>query len=90
MPKSAIKIPRRPLFKKRAAAKSNHERAINKIIHRMPDSSVKRIHQGEAEQKALQLSVERKMINTRATKKYLQDNQNIIVTMLKEHFDERK
>ena len=56
----------------------------------MPDSSVKRIHQGEAEQKALQLSVERKMINTRATKKYLQDNQNIIVTMLKEHFDERK
>ena len=87
---SAQKVPRRPHFKKRANATANHERVINKIIHKMPDSSVKRIRQGEAEQKALKLSVERKMVQTRATKKYLQDNQNIIEDIAKEHFDERK
>ena len=90
MPKSAIKIPRRPLYKRRAAAKSHHERVINTILQREPDASVKRIRKGPEQQKALKLSVERKMVNTRATKKYLQDNQHIIEDIAKEHFAERK
>ena len=90
MPKSAIKTPRRPLFKQRAAAKSHHERVINTILQREPDASVKRIRQGQAEQKALQLSVERKMMKTRATVKYLKDHQNMIAAIANEHFAERK
>ena len=90
MPKSAKKMPRRPCFKRRAAAKHNTERVVNKILQRMPRSGIKRIRGPPETQLELQLSVEKKMIKTRATKKYLQEHQNMIKTIAREHDHESK
>ena len=60
MPKSAKKIPRRPCFKRRAAAEHHAEIVINRILQRMPASGVKRIRGPPEAQLELQHSVEKK------------------------------
>ena len=90
MPKSAKKIPRRPCFKRRAAAEHHAEIVINRILQRMPASGVKRIRGPPEAQLELQHSVEKKMAKTRATVKFLKENKQLISTIAQEHFQESK
>ena len=89
MPRKACKTPRRPLFKKRAAAKAHQERVINTIFQRMPDQGLKRMRNEEEKDDCCQ-SVQKKIRKTRANEKWLNENPEMIRTIGEEHLRERK
>ena len=85
----ACKTPRRPLFKKRAAADAHQERVINSIFQRMPDRGLKRMRE-EAKRDECCESVQKKIRKTRANEKWLNENPQMIRTIGEEHLLERK
>ena len=89
MARKAQKTPRRPLFKKRAAAEAHQERVINTIFQRMPDRGLKRMRE-EAKRDECCESVEKKIRKTRANEKWLNENPEMIRTIGEEHLQERK
>ena len=89
MARKACKTPRRPLFKKRAAAEAHQERVINTIFNRMPNRGLKRMRDEEERDQCCK-SVERKIRKTRANQKWLDENPQMIKTIGEEHLLERK
>ena len=89
MPRKACKTPRRPLFKKRAAAEAHQERVINTIFQRMSDQGLKRMRNEEEKDDCCQ-SVQKKIRKTRANEKWLNENPEMIRTIGEEHLRERK
>ena len=85
----ACKTPRRPLFKKRAAADAHQERVINSIFQRMPDRGLKRMRE-EAKRDECCESVQKKIRKTRANEKWLNENPEMIRIIGEEHLQERK
>ena len=89
MARKACKTPRRPLFKRRAAAEAHQERVINSIFNRMPNRGLKRMRQEDQREECCQ-SVEKKIRKTRANEKWLNENPQTIKIIGEEHLRERK
>ena len=86
---SAKKTPRFPHYAKRAAAKCNTTRAANRIIFKMSDDEVRRVHGSNEEREAFIADVKENLPPTRQTSKFLRKKKMILI-MGREAFNDRK
>ena len=86
---SAKKTPRFPHYAKRAAAKCNTTRAANRIIFKMSDDEVRRVHGSNEEREAFIADVKEHLPPTRQTSKFLRKKKMILI-MGREAFNDRK
>ena len=87
---SAQKQPRLPNYKKRAASKCNTIRVANRYIYTLSDANVRKANGTAEEQKEFVADVKKNLPPTRLTSKMLKENPNLILTMGKEAFSDRR
>ena len=87
---SAQKQPRLPNYRKRAASKSNTVRIANREIYKLSDAQVRKANGNAEQQKEFVAAVKKNLPPTRLTSKTLKENPNLILTMGKEAFSDRR
>ena len=86
----AMKTPRFPHYKKRAASNIKAERLINRTIFQLTDEQIRRVHGNTQERQQFIEDVEYGIQRTRPTKQFLEENPNIIILMGKEAAQDSK
>ena len=88
--KSAKKMARFPNYKKRANSKINTVRVANRFIRTLSDTEIKKVHQNASSKTEFINHVVQNLPPTRQTKKFLEQNPNLILIMGQEAFTDRK